>query len=154
MLEGVAIPNGISWTTDNKTMYFADSPTKTVWAYDFDAATGGFSNKRPFFRVSEEHGVPDGHALDAEGYMWCAMHGTGKVVRVSPRGDVVAEIRIPTRCPTCPAFAGEDLYITSAEEEMPDQFPESTRLHGSVFKVHVGVRGAPLNKFKYSGELP
>ncbi|KAK8173870.1 hypothetical protein IWX90DRAFT_156539 [Phyllosticta citrichinensis] len=153
ILEGVHIPNGISWTKDNRTMYFADSPTKTVWAYDFDATTGNISNKRPFFTVQDENGVPDGHALDEDGYMWCAVHGIGKVLRISPQGKLVAEIRVPTRCPTCPAFAGEDLYITSAADEEPEKFPESTKLHGSLFKIHVGVKGVRPNRFKWAGEV-
>ena len=40
MIEGVTIPNGISWSRDSKTMYFTDSPTKNIFAYDFDAETG------------------------------------------------------------------------------------------------------------------
>ncbi|EOD52874.1 Calcium homeostasis protein [Neofusicoccum parvum] len=155
VLEGVHIPNGISWTPDDKTMFYTDSPTKNVFAFDYDITTGSFSNKRVFYHVEEgEHGVPDGHALDTEGHMWIAIHGAGKVLRVSPEGKKVAEIRLPTRCPTCPEFAGEDLYITSAAEEMPDQFPESTKLHGSLFKAHVGVRGAPSYRFTYNGEKP
>ena len=66
MIENVSIPNGISWTADDKTMYFADSPSKNVYAYDFDATTGGISNKRVFFHVDDADGVPDGHALDEE----------------------------------------------------------------------------------------
>ncbi|KAK7708706.1 rRNA-processing protein cgr1 [Botryosphaeria dothidea] len=156
VFEGVHIPNGMSWTDDNKTMYYTDSPTKNVFAFDYDADTAAISNKRVFYHVEEgEHGVPDGHALDAEGYLWIAVYGAGKVLRVSPEGKKVAEIHVPTRCPTCPELtASGDLYITSAAEEMPDKFPESTRLHGSLFKVHVGVKPAPSYRFKYSGEKP
>lgn len=152
----MAIPNGMSWTADNKTMYYTDSPTKNVLAFDYDADTAALSNKRVFYRVDEgEYGVPDGHALDAEGHMWIAIHGAGKVLRVSPAGEKVAEVHVPTRCPTCPELtASGDLYITSAAEEMPDKFPESTKLHGSLFKVNVGVKPAPSYRFKYSGEKP
>jgi len=152
MIEGVTIPNGTSWSLDGKTMYFADSPTKNIWAYDFDGSTGNISNKRVFFHVEEEDGVPDGHVMDQEGYIWQAIFGCGKVVRISPEGKVVAEISLPTRCISCPGFAGEDLYITSAEEEAPDKFPDSTKLQGSLFKCHVGVKGVTPNRFKYHGE--
>lgn len=148
MVEHVTIPNGISWTADDKTMYLVDSPSKCVYAYDYDASTGDISNRRVFFRVESDVGVPDGHVLDQEGHMWQAIHGQGKVVRISPEGEVVAEIHLPTRCVTCPGFAGEDLYITSAAEENPDKYPDSKRLQGSTFKCHVGVRGMRPYKFK------
>jgi len=150
MIEGVSIPNGISWTQDDKTMYFADSPTKNVFAYDYDASTGSISNRRVFFHVDDENGVPDGHAPDEEGHIWQAIFGCGKVLRISPEGKIVAEISLPTRCTTCPGFAGDDLYITSAEEEQPDDFPDSIKHQGNLFKCHVGVKGAKLYRFKFA----
>ncbi|KAF2088985.1 hypothetical protein K490DRAFT_38430, partial [Saccharata proteae CBS 121410] len=151
MMEGVHIPNGMSWTADDKHMYFTDSPSKNIYKFDFDVKTGNISNKRVFYHVPEEHGVPDGHVLDEQGYMWAAIHGAGKVIRLSPEGKVVAEIIVPTRCPTCPAFAGEDLIITSSEEEMPDKFPNQ-KYQGRVFKVHVGVKGMKPNRFRWLGD--
>jgi sugar lactone lactonase YvrE len=75
-------------------------------------------------------------------------HGCGKVIRISPQGKVLAEVKFPTRCVTCPGFAGEDLYVTSAEEEDPVRFPNSTKLQGAIFKIHVGIRGLRPHKFK------
>lgn len=148
MIEGVSIPNGISWTTDNKTMYFADSPTKKIFKYDYDIETGSISNRRVFYHVEDEAGVPDGHTQDEHGNVWTAVHGMGKVLCISPEGKVVAEVKLPTRCPTCPRFVGESLFISSAEEEEPDKYPESTKFQGSLFKIHVGVKGQPLHKFR------
>ena len=148
MIQQVSIPNGISWTSDNKTMYFADSPTKNIFKYDYDIEMGSIFNRQVFFHVDDEDGVPDGHALDEEGCIWTAVHGTGKVLRISPQGELLAEVKFPTRCVTCPGFVGEDLYVTSAEEEQPDRFPDSVKYQGSLFKVNVGVRGQQLHKFK------
>ena len=148
--EPVTIPNGISWTFDNKTVYLTDSPTGRIDAYPYDPESGDIdlSARRPFFECPIEGGVPDGHCQDADGHFWIALFGTSKVVRVTPEGEIVAEIELPTRCVTCPAICNEDLYITSAEEEEPDKFPESTKLQGAVFKVHIGVTAAPINEFK------
>ena len=55
---------------------------------------------------------------------------------------------MPTRMVTCPAFVGQDLFITSAEEEEPEKYPESVELGGSLFKIDVGVSGLSLHKFK------
>jgi len=146
ILEGITIPNGTTWSLDDKTMYFADSTTQNIYAFDFDSASGSVSNKRIFFSTADmgEDAVPDGHCIDEEGYMWTAIHGKGKVVRVSPEGKVVAEITLPTPSITCPAFVGEDLFITSAGGDQSD--PSS--LAGSAFKVHVGVKGAKLHRFR------
>lgn len=149
----VRIPNGTSWTTSSDFIYLTDSPTKNIVKYPYDASTGAidFAAGTTFFTLEGTpyaHGVPDGHCQDTEGHFWIACYGTGKVVRVNPEGKVVAEISLPTRCVTCPAFCGTKLYITSAAEEAPEEHPWSAEYGGAVFEVEVGVQGRPLNKFK------
>lgn len=110
MLEGVTIPNGLSWSLDDKTMYWTDTPTGNIYAFDFDATTGNISSQRVFWH--SENGSPDGHAMDEEGNLWVALWGGWKVVRVSPNGKITAEIEVPTRCPTvCTySFSGIGYY--------------------------------------------
>jgi sugar lactone lactonase YvrE len=148
--DPVTIPNGMSWTLANDYMYFTDSPSGKIMKYPFDSQTGkaDWSKGETYFQCPIEGGVPDGHAQDEEGHFWVALFGTSKVVRVDPQGQIVAEIEVPTRCPTCPGFAGTTLFITSAGEEQPEKYPWSKKYQGSLFKVDVGVRGSPLNKFK------
>lgn len=98
MIEGVTIGNGISWSRDDKTMYFTETMDGTIYAYDFDSEAGEISNKRVFFKA--EGGGPDGHAQDEEGNFWVAVWGSWKVLRVNPEGEVTAEVNMPTRCPT------------------------------------------------------
>lgn len=131
-------------------MYFTDSPSGTITAYPYNPETGevSISEGKPFFKV--EQGVPDGHCQDEEGCLWVANHGAGKVWRVNPQGETIAQVELPTRCVTCPAFCGTELFITTMKEVDPDNHPESTKYQGAVFKVDVGVRGSPLNKFKMS----
>ena len=150
MIEKVTIPNSIGWSADDTTMFFTDSPTKTISKFDYDAVTGNISNRQLYFKYDgdEDGAAPDGFAIDVEGCLWTAVYGTGKVLRVSPDGRLIGEIRLPTRCVTCPRFAGEDLIITSAAEEDPEAHPESAQHGGSVFKVNVGVRGMPIRKWK------
>lgn len=122
--EGVAIPNGMSWTADTKTMYWTDSKTGEVEKYDYDAKSGEVSNRRTFWKCPGP-GVPDGHAQDVDGHLWIAIAGGSKVVRVSPEGAVVAVIHLPTRLVTCAAFVDEDLLITTGAEPEPKEHPES-----------------------------
>lgn len=145
----VTIPNGISWSLDDKWIYVTESSDNAITKYPYDLDTGaiGWDKGEVFFKCPYEGGVPDGHARDAEGCFWIAMYGTGKVVRVSEKGEILAEVTLPTRCVTCPGICGEDLYVTAAEEEDPDKHPESAKFQGGVFRVHIGVKGAPLNEF-------
>jgi len=151
MLDGIAIPNGITWSKDNKTMFISDSPTRNIYAFDYDINTGSISNKRVFFHVEDPDGQPDGQALDEFGYLWSAIFGLGKVVRLSPAGEVVATVTLPTRCVTCPVFVDDCVYVTSAEEEEPERFPDSLRYQGAVFRCKVGVRGFDVRSFKMEG---
>lgn len=148
VLEGIVIPNGTSWSKDSKHMYFTDSPSQTIKEYPYNAETGeaDFSQGKDFFKTEE--GIPDGHCQDEEGCFWIANHGTGKVLRVNPEGQVIAEVQLPTRCVTCPVLCGTELFITSMHEVEPEKYPESTKLEGALFKIDVGVRGRPMNKFK------
>lgn len=150
MLEPVTIPNGIGWNYANDTMYLTDSPTGQIFAFDFDAATGAISNRRVHFDLGEPL-EPDGFAMDVEGCIWTAIYGGGKVLRVSTEGRVIAQIDLPTRNPTCPCFVGTELFITSAKDDRDDeQFPQSVRFGGRVFRVDVGVRGKAKNEFRFA----
>jgi sugar lactone lactonase YvrE len=95
----------------------------------------------------EEEGVhPDGHIMDVDGHIWHACFNGGKVIRISPEGKIVGEVSLPTRCPTCVAFVGTEIYITSAQEPEPEKYPESANFGGNVFRVEVGVQGMPKHK--------
>ena len=145
VIENVTIPNGMGLTLDEKFMYFIDSPTKNISKFKYDKDTGSISDREVFYHVDED-GVPDGMAVDLDGCLWVALAGGGKVLKISPAAQLVGEICLPTRMISCPAFAGEELYITSAEEEDPSNYPESARYGGSLFRVYVGVGGLPQHK--------
>ena len=146
----MTIPNGTSWTLDNKQIYLTDSPSGKISKHPYDLSTGAINLEKgeDFFTSPYKDTVPDGHAQDVEGGFWVAIFGGGKVVRINRDGQIDAEVELPTRCISCPGICGEDLYITSAEEEDPDNHPESVKYQGAVFKVHIGVKGAPMNKFR------
>lgn len=43
MADGILSPNGLTWSSDNKRLFFADS-LLGVWAFDFDIESGTISN--------------------------------------------------------------------------------------------------------------
>ena len=121
--KGPVTPNGISWNEKNDTMYLTDSPENNILAFDFDVESGAISNKRVFFHNNEESNI-DGHVRDVEDCIWHACYGGSKVIRISPEGQVIGEISLPTRNVTCPAFVGTELFVTSAKEDETEKNPE------------------------------
>lgn len=134
----LTIPNGIGWSPDQKTLFFQHTTEQRIIAYDYSASDGGVSNSRTFWKLPTS-GEPDGFKMDTEGYIWQAIYGEGRVLRISPEGKVVGEIKYPTKAITCPLFIGTELWVTSASEG-GDEY------RGGVFKVDVGVGGhKPFN---------
>jgi sugar lactone lactonase YvrE len=95
-------------------MYWSDTKAHTVYAFDVDPADGTLSRRRVFASFAMKQpgqdlatygGRPDGAAVDAEGCYWVAMFEGQRLLRLSPEGEVVRELRLPVRCPRCPASA-------------------------------------------------
>lgn len=149
VIEPIMIPNGIGWNDEDDTMFLTDSPAGRIYAFDFDPKTGNISNQRTYFE-SKGPAIPDGFAIDVEGCIWSALYGGGKVIRISPTGEPIGEILLPTRNITCAAFVGTELFITTAKDDVnDDKLPNSVRCSGNLYKVDVGVRGQPKNQFRF-----
>lgn len=155
--EGVTTANGLAWSPDGRTMYWSDTKAHTVYAFDFDPALGTASNKRVFVQFPAKQpgmdlrdygGRPDGAAMDAEGCYWVSMFEGARVLRLSPAGEVLRELRLPVRCPTMPCFGGPDLktlYITTARENRPADELAREPWAGQVLTLRVDVPGLPAN---------
>lgn len=147
--SGICIPNSLAWSPDGRTMYFADSLRYTIFAYDFDTASGAMSGKR-VFATTKHPGFPDGSTIDAEGYLWNAEFNAWRVVRYAPDGTVDRVIDVPTHRPTCCGFGGpnlDTLYITTASQQMSDDELRRQPLAGALLAVDVGVRGLVEPRF-------
>lgn len=139
VLTGLTIANGLDWSADGTTMYFIDSPTREIWAFDFDQVRSGISNRRTVVRVPEALGWPDGMTIASDGTIWVAHWGAGCVARWNPINGQLLD-RIDTGCPhtsSC-AFAGSDgrdLYITTSQLGLPPDSLLSAPLSGSLFRA-------------------
>lgn len=150
METGIAVSNGIGWSGDNRTMYYTDSPTRKIFAYDFDLGLGTIRNRRIFVEVPPEEGVPDGLAVDADGYIWSAHWDGWKVVRYTPDGKIERVIDMPVQRPTSCAFGGpnlDELFITSAWEGLSPAEKKAQPLAGDLFRLKVGVKGLPVTPY-------
>lgn len=150
MVGGVTVSNGIAWSVDNRTMYFADSWTRTIFNFDFDLESGSLHNQRVFAQLLEGSGVPDGATVDAEGFLWSANFDGGCVTRYAPDGGRDRVIEMPVQRPTSCAFGGEDfstLYVTSASHGLTERQSIEAPLAGGLFAVDAGVKGLPEPRF-------
>jgi sugar lactone lactonase YvrE len=153
MIENVSISNGLVWTSDNKTFYYIDTPTFQVAAYDFELSTGKITNRRIVISIAEQEGFPDGMTIDAEDMLWIAHYGGGQVCRWNPKtGKKMQSIQLPVSQATSCAFGGEnldELYITTARENMPEEQLQKEPLAGALFRVlKMPVKGVPAYYFK------
>lgn len=147
----VTVSNGLAFSTDYRTLYHADTTAHRIVAYDFDLPTARIGNGRLLIQFSKDKsqnygGRPDGAAVDSENAYWCAMYEGGRILRLSPSGEILREVSLPVRCPTMIAFGGDDLrtlYITSARHNRPEAELAQHPLSGCVFALRVDVAGCP-----------
>src|SRR3981189_2912949 len=126
-----------------------DSVSRTISAYDYDLASGSVSNKRQFAAIKGLGGVPDGATVDAEGNLWSAIAGGGKLVCYKPDGSVARTVEVPVPIITSVMFGGDNLdvmYATSIGERILDMEPGPDG--GSLFAIKgLGVKGKPEPRF-------
>ncbi len=145
MLDSITISNGIVWTKDQKTMYYIDTPSSKIMAFDYDVDKGEISNERLAVHVSTEIGYPDGMAIDEEDKLWVGMWNGNAVAHFDPiTGELISKIEVPAHNITACAFGGpnlDTLYITTASIDMSEKekalYPDA----GSVFMAVPGVKG-------------
>ncbi|MGN8644922.1 SMP-30/gluconolactonase/LRE family protein [Gracilibacillus sp. HCP3S3_G5_1] len=151
-LSELRTSNGMAWDMKVKKMYFIDTPTRNIYVFDYDVENGSITNQRVAFQFPETNGFPDGMTIDAEGMLWIAGWGAGKVSRWDPTtGEVLSVVEVPAQNITSCAFGGKDfdtLYITTARVGMTDEELEKLPLSGSLFTFQPNVKGLPANRFK------
>lgn len=151
-LDSISISNGIVWSADKKTMYYIDTPTQEIKAYNYDDVSGNISNERVAVKVVDSLGSPDGMAIDEEGMLWVGMWGGSSVTRFNPNtGKMISQIEVPAANVTSCAFGGKNLdtlFITSASLYMSEDNQKKYPNAGGLFKAVPGVKGVKSNFFK------
>jgi sugar lactone lactonase YvrE len=140
----VGVSNGLAFSPDGATMYWADTACETVWAYDYDVTTGAADRERVFLDFGPLPGRPDGACVDQDGCYWIACVYGWSVLRITPSGAIDRRIELPVEKPTMPAFGGaamRTLFVTSigtggARPLAPGQ-PDA----GGLFAIETGSGG-------------
>lgn len=157
--EGIELSNGLGLSPNEKTLYYADSTARKIYAYAVNQATGELSNRRIFVDVPLTEGIPDGLTVDAQGFVWSAQWYGSQIVRYDPDGKVERVIKIPASQVTCMAFGGPDmneLYITTASEDWPTRYAppgyDSSKVHvgGELFRLTLDIQGKPEYKTRFA----
>lgn len=148
VLSGIGLGNGIGWSPDGTIMYFIDSLTNRVDQFDYDVATGEATNRRPLIQFDLPAGqLPDGLCVDNDGCLWVAICGGSEVRHVSPSGDVIGVVPLPTPLITSCGFGpGGALYITSAAMGRRDTDP----IAGALFVVQTDAAAPAATPFRWA----
>lgn len=115
LINKTTISNGIVFTKDSKTMFFIDTPTRTIAKYGYDLKTGSckYINDIIHFQGT---GLPDGMEIDDDDNLWVAEWG-GYCVSIwnSHTGSNIGKIEIPSQNVTSVCFDNhKNLYLTTA----------------------------------------
>lgn len=143
---GFGLSNGIAWSPDGGTMYFCDSRPAMIHVYDFDPDTGLAGNRRVFVEFTAPMGMPDGCAVDAEGFLWVAAPDVGQLMRFDRDGRLERVIGTPAAKPTSVVFGGSDLRTLFVTSMVPHNGPAGPA-DGGVFALQAPVRGVPKGRF-------
>jgi sugar lactone lactonase YvrE len=155
LFGGVRISNSLAFSPDGRKMFFADTPRRCIEICDYAPDSGAVGARRPFVSSFEGAGYPDGSTVDAEGCLWNAEWGGGRVVRYTPAGRIDRAVALPCRNVTCCAFGGRDLrtlYVTTARHGLTPGQLVSEPYAGSLFAIDAGVTGLPDARFSGAGE--
>lgn len=143
LVDDIATSNGPCFSPDGRTFYFADSTRQTIWAFDYDTATGTPRNRRVFADLRALGTAPDGATVDADGHLWSALVRSRSIARFDPAGRIVMQFEFPVRYPTSLAFGGPDLdvlYVTSISKSV--RFEDTAEDAGGLFAIEgLGIRG-------------
>lgn len=157
MAHGITVSNGLAFSPDQRTMYWSDTKTHTIFAFDCEPVSGRLSGQRVFATfamrtpgqgLQDYGGRPDGAAVDVEGAYWVAMFEGARLLRLSPQGEVLQTLALPVQCPTMPCFGGDDLrtlYITTSRNGRPADELARQPWAGCVLTLRVEVPGLPVN---------
>lgn len=144
VLGGLTVSNGLGWSPDGRTMWFADSADRVIRAFVYEVAGGRLGPGRPGVELRETAGKADGLCVDDDGCLWVGLWAGGAVHRYTPDGRLDTIVRVPATQVTSCAFGGADgstLFITTARVGLAAERLRREPLAGGLFVAEPGVTG-------------
>lgn len=112
LADGMGTTNGIEVSPDGMTLYVNESVQRNVWAYEITADR--MLENKTLVRQFPDHGF-DGMRCDADGNLYIARYGAGSIVKMTPQGEILREVKLPGKRPSNVCFGGSDgctVYVT------------------------------------------
>lgn len=147
LVADVTIPNAICFAPDGSHAFYADTDRQIVWRQplsDRDGVPVGEPVVHLDFRGTDLN--PDGAVTDADGTIWIAFWGSGRIGGYAMDGSPVGEFTCPAHQVTCPAFGGDGfstLYCTSAAAGIEQGILAREPGQGRTFAWDTGFTGRP-----------
>jgi sugar lactone lactonase YvrE len=144
--RAVACANGPAFSPDGGRAYWTDSPTREIFCYDIDPATGAVGPRRSFHKFGDVPEQPDGMTVDADGCLWVALWDAWCVAQIRPDGRLERRVKLPVPQPSSVAFGGERLdrlFVTTASLGLSEAQLREAPLSGHLLVAEVGARGLP-----------
>lgn len=140
LFPDITITNAICFSPEGDLAHFADTDRSTIWQVRLDRDGWPAGDPQVFIDLNAEGLNPDGAVIDAQGGLWSAQWGAGRVARYDRQGRFDRAIDLPAPHVSCPAFGGADmttLFATTARQGLDD--PRDT--DGCTYAVPAGVTG-------------
>ena len=144
LYSGISIPNSIAFSPDGTIAYYADTAVGRIMRVACDARTGLPEGEAKVFAESQGAGSFDGSVVDADGTLWNARWGEGRLAAYAPGGELVHSVPLPVSQPSCPAFVGKHadrLVVTSAWIGLSDDARRAEPDAGRTLLVDLPVKG-------------
>ena len=147
--EGVHIGNGLAFSLDGRTLYFADSARHAIWRHALDE--DGRLGPPVLFAQTPAHSFPDGATVDSEDCLWIAHWGGAQVARYTPQGRLDWVVNVPVTQPSCVCFGGtrrDLLFVSSARIGLAPEVLAREPHAGDVFVYRVGISGVEEPEYR------
>lgn len=142
----ISISNSICFAADGRTAFFSDTVNPDVMRVALDQDGWPCADPEVFLTIAGPDMYPDGAVMDADGLIWLAQWGAGKVVAYGPDGVARRTISFGAPNTTCPAFGGAGLttlFCTTAREGMSAEALEHCPDAGKIFAAPGIATGRP-----------
>lgn len=144
LFAGLTIPNSISFPAGGAFAHFSDTVTGRVMRVVLDADGWPKGMPETFLDLTSLGLNPDGAVIDAEGVLWLAQWGAGRVAAYAPDGNFLRAVEFDAPHTSCPAFAGPNLsalVVTTAQEGMDAAARAAYPNAGKVFVAEGIAKG-------------
>jgi xylono-1,5-lactonase len=135
-----AVPNGNGVAPDGSVLYQTDSAGRRLLVFDLEKPQPRVAR---IVSTASVPGSPDGVAVDEDGMIWIAFHGSGGIACISPRGEVLERMELPTPTPTSVCFGPPSsgvLFVTTSDEH------DDLERGACIYRVEVEVNGARVHE--------